>query len=248
MKGICKLSCIPVRKEASSTAEMTTMLLFGETYSIIESNDGWTFIKTDFDTYEGWISSKQADKLLAEPSQAAVSFGYPFNKATSGNESIFILPGSLLPDYRDGSFNLNHQEYALDLPNIGYSKTDLIYVAKQFLNAPYLWGGRSPFGIDCSGFTQIVYRICGFALPRDAWQQAENGTTLGFREEAKAGDLAFFDNEEGRITHVGMMLNPDEIIHASGRVRIDKIDGHGIFDAEREEYSHKLRIIKRISV
>jgi len=246
MKGICKLSCIPVRKEASSTSEMTTMLLFGETYTVIESEAGWTHIKTDADQYEGWISSRQTEKLMHEPDGAVVSVGYPFNKAKSGNDAFFILPGSLLPDYNNGIFNINQQSYELDLPNIAYGKSDIVYVAKQFLHAPYLWGGRSPFGIDCSGLTQIVYRICGLNLPRDAWQQAETGETLGFREEAKAGDLAFFDNDEGRITHVGIMLNPDEIIHASGRVRVDKIDGHGIYDAERDEYSHKLRFIKRM--
>jgi cell wall-associated NlpC family hydrolase len=115
-----------------------------------------------------------------------------------------------------------------------------------FLNAPYLWGGKTPFGIDCSGFTQTVYKLNGIKLLRDAYQQAEQGETLSFVEEAEAGDLAFFDNEEGRIVHVGIVLDNNKIIHASGKVRIDGFDHHGIFNNEKRDYSHKLRLLKRI--
>ena len=118
--------------------------------------------------------------------------------------------------------------------------------AMMYINAPYLWGGRSPFGIDCSGFTQLVYKIAGKKLPRDAYQQAEIGQTLSFVEEAQSGDLAFFDNEEGSIVHVGILLQDNEIIHASGKVRIDKIDHQGIFNVDTKRYSHKLRLIKKI--
>lgn len=222
------------------------MLLFGETFSIINSENGWSFIRTDYDQYEGWISSKQCTKLQTESASYTLCTGFPFIKATSNNQSIFILSGSVLPDYQNGKCTINDTVYELDLPNIPYSKTDLLYVAQQYLNAPYLWGGKSPFGIDCSGFTQVVYRICGIKLPRDAWQQAQAGETLDFRDQAKPGDLAFFDNEEGRITHVGIMMDADHIIHASGRVRIDKIDNYGIFDESADDYSHKLRIIKRV--
>ena len=118
--------------------------------------------------------------------------------------------------------------------------------AYTFINAPYLWGGRSPLGIDCSGFTQVVYKLAGQKLQRDAYQQADQGITLGFIEEAEAGDLAFFDNDEGKIIHVGILLGQGKIIHASGKVRIDRIDHQGIFNEETGKYSHKLRIIKRI--
>ncbi len=223
------------------------MLLFGETFTIINSENGWTFIRTDFDQYEGWISTRQCTKLQSEMSTHAVCTGFPFIKATTtDNQSIFILAGSVLPDYQHGKCKINETVYELDLPNIACNKNDLLYVAQQYVNAPYLWGGKSPFGIDCSGFTQVVYRICGIKLPRDAWQQAQTGETLDFRNQAQPGDLAFFDNEEGRITHVGIMMDEDNIIHASGRVRIDKIDNHGIFDAEADDYSHKLRILKRV--
>ena len=123
---------------------------------------------------------------------------------------------------------------------------ELLNTAKLFLNAPYLWGGKTIFGIDCSGFTQLVYKLSGYKLPRDAWQQAELGHPLSFVEEAQAGDLAFFDNEEGKIVHVGIILPNNEIIHASGKVRIDKFDHYGIFHSENKKYSHMLRVIKRI--
>ena len=118
--------------------------------------------------------------------------------------------------------------------------------AKSFLNVPYLWGGRTHFGIDCSGFAQAVYRLQGITLKRDAYLQAEQGQTVDFLQEAKLGDLAFFDNEEGRITHVGMMLNNEQIIHASGKVKIYKIDMQGIYSAEQKKHTHKLRIVKRM--
>mgnify|MGYP003978580471 FL=1 len=118
--------------------------------------------------------------------------------------------------------------------------------AMMYLNSPYLWGGRTPFGIDCSGFTQMVYRLQGIDLPRDAYQQAEVGTTLSFVEESEAGDLAFFDNAEGKVIHVGIILDNNHIIHASGKVRIDRIDQQGIFNKEEGKHTHKLRLIKSI--
>jgi gamma-D-glutamyl-L-lysine dipeptidyl-peptidase len=118
-------------------------------------------------------------------------------------------------------------------------------VALQYLDTPYSWGGKSKCGIDCSGFCQQVFKQFGIKLPRDAYQQAEHGEVVGFLLEAQTGDLAFFDNEEGKITHVGLMLSPDEIIHASGKVRIDKIDNQGIIHSETGARTHKLRIIKR---
>ena len=118
--------------------------------------------------------------------------------------------------------------------------------AYLFLNAPYLWGGKTPLGIDCSGFTQLVYKINGVKLKRDASDQALQGQTLSFIEESEPGDLAFFDDSEGNITHVGLLLENHRIIHASGMVRIDKIDQSGIFNIETQSHSHKLRFIKKM--
>ena len=124
--------------------------------------------------------------------------------------------------------------------------TDIINNAMKYLGAPYMWGGRSPFGIDCSGFTQVVFGMCGITLKRDAYLQAELGNTIDFINETKTGDLVFFDNDESKITHVGIMIEDKQIIHASGEVRIDSIDHNGIYNENAKKYSHKLRIIKRI--
>jgi cell wall-associated NlpC family hydrolase len=158
--------------------------------------------------------------------------------------------GSILPYYEGSNCNLEGYEYAFDgrtTKTAPASKSEcMVEHAYAFLNAPYLWGGKSPLGIDCSGFTQLVARIAGIKLMRDAYQQAEQGVTLGFIEEADTGDLVFFDNEDGRIIHVGVLINSREIIHASGKVRIDKIDHQGIYNEELGKYTHTLRLIKRI--
>jgi cell wall-associated NlpC family hydrolase len=122
----------------------------------------------------------------------------------------------------------------------------LIDQALKYFNAPYLWGGRSPLGIDCSGFVQVIYKMVGYALPRDASQQVHCGTSLSFVEETKPGDLAFFDDEEGRIVHVGIIWEKHKIIHASGKVRIDNVDQFGIYNLETKRYTHQMRVMKRI--
>src|SRR5690606_26313776 len=105
--------------------------------------------------------------------------------------------------------------------------------------------GRTNFGIDCSGFSQIAFKMQGVKINRDASQQAEQGTAVDLLTEAKAGDSSSEHNEEGRITQVGIMLNNNQIIHASGRVKIDMIDDQGIFSSDLKKYSHKLRFIRR---
>jgi len=125
-------------------------------------------------------------------------------------------------------------------------KSNLLETAFLYLNAPYLWGGKTPFGIDCSGFTQMVYKLNGYHLLRDASQQASQGIPLSFIEESEAGDLAFFDNDEGKIIHVGIIMDDNYIIHASGKVRVDRLDHLGIYNAELNKHTHKLRVIKKI--
>ncbi|MES2779456.1 MAG: SH3 domain-containing C40 family peptidase [Bacteroidota bacterium] len=246
-KGICSLSNIPLRKEDNSRSEIVSTLLFGEMFTI-ESNEGgeWTRIKTTFDAYEGWVSSKQITMLTTEPISFTPVSDFPFAIIQAIPGFIMAPYGSLLPDY-DGT-NCYINGVAMEVTNKQTTQTakDIRYISRQFVNAPYLWGGKMPFGIDCSGFTQVIFRSIGIALKRDAYLQAEQGTTIAFLEETQTGDLAFFDNEEGQITHVGIMLDPHSIIHASGRVRIDNIDSYGILNAENRNYSHKLRIIKRV--
>jgi len=244
-QGICKLSNIPVRKEPSGTSEMVNMLLFGEQYEIIEKQNEWLNIIGLYDGYSGWINIKQHTELFGECGNSHIISNFPFVKASINNTTHFLLPGSEIFNFNGNVAEIDTETITLN-DSISIDKQTIVETALQYINAPYLWGGRSPFGIDCSGFTQVVFKIHGIKLKRDAYQQAEQGETVAFREIALPGDLAFFDNTEGKITHTGIMLDADRIIHASGQVRIDRIDQYGIIHSESGEYSHKLRIIKRI--
>jgi cell wall-associated NlpC family hydrolase len=164
---------------------------------------------------------------------------------------VILCKGSVLPQLRKNRFSIGGQEYLFEsetqvIPD-SPQPDNIIRTAMEYLNTPYLWGGRSPFGIDCSGFTQIVFRICGIPLKRDAVLQAQHGEMISFINEALPGDLAFFENSVGNITHTGILTGSGKIIHASGRVRIDSVDHHGIYDSETDRYTHTLRVIKRIS-
>mgnify|MGYP001812336606 CR=1 FL=1 len=145
-----------------------------------------------------------------------------------------------------GNTSLLQHEFEGDTNSGKSKKSNLITTALQYLNAPFQWGGKTPFGIDCSGLSQMVYKINGYSLPRDAEEQAAQGDVLSFVEESEPGDLAFFDNNEGVITHVGIIMKNNYIIHAHGKVRIDRIDQTGIFNSELGAYTHKLRVIKKI--
>ena len=164
------------------------------------------------------------------------------------NNLTTIPIGSSLPFFENNSFSINQSVFSYDgnIFNKKLPKKELVSKALLFLNSPYLWGGRTPFGIDCSGFTQMVYRLCGYDLLRDAKDQTKQGEVLSFIEESEAGDLAFFDNEEGNITHVGIIMNDYNIIHAHGKVRIDTLDHSGIYNVDSRKHTHKLRVIKKI--
>lgn len=253
--GICSLSIIPCRKEPSSTSEMVTQLLFGETYTIIEEGEDWIQITTNYDNYPCWINVKQhtriTDSEFKTLNATVLSSELVQVINQSDNNSVFpITIGATLPNFKNGTLKIGDSFFAFEGQTndvtIKKSIKEIKETAYLFLNAPYLWGGRSPFGIDCSGFTQLVYKLNGYQLPRDASQQVELGEALSFVEEAEAGDLAFFDNEEGNIVHVGIILENQQIIHASGCVRIDKFDHYGIFHSENKKYSHMLRVIKKV--
>ena len=232
--GICSLSLAQGRAEARDASELVTQLLHGQCYEVLEEEEKWLRIKLADDGYECWLDRKQHSptdeaNFKASTSKSRVTDAYVSYDLEG--ERFSILGGSLTSEALDPQ----------PLQNVEA-------LAKQYLNAPYLWGGKSILGIDCSGFTQVIYSMMGKLLPRDAWQQAEQGETVSFVEEAATGDLAFFDNAEGRITHVGIVLQRDglpQIIHASGKVRIDRLDHEGIYNTDTESYSHKLRIIKR---
>jgi len=253
--GIVELSVVTGRSEPSDKSEIITQLLFGDIFSILKESNKFIQIKVQYDNYECWICKKQY--LPISKTEFLKISNSPYYCVTDLVQVIFykknflpIVQGSSLPNYKDGEFNLNNEkivfEGSISLPGKISSKDKIAEDALMYLNAPYLWGGKSPFGIDCSGFTQIVYKINNIIIPRDAHQQAKLGEGYSFIEEAEAGDIAFFDNEEGRINHVGILVGKNQIIHASGKVRIDTLDHQGIFNKEINSYSHKLRIIKTL--
>ena len=254
--GICHLSNVPCRLDPADTSEMVTQLLFGETVKIYEEHKkDWYRAKTAYDDYDCWIDIKQITLIDEEEfekvnASCVASELVHIVERTGSNIVTPIVLGSTLPNLNKKSITFAEEAFSFDGQAIDTSskqpKENLVGNSMMYLNAPYLWGGRSPFGIDCSGFTQVIYKLNGIKLPRDASQQAEIGDTLSFIEESESGDLAFFDNEEGNIIHVGIMLENNRIIHASGNVRIDKIDHQGIFNVETNTYSHRLRLIKKV--
>ncbi|MDQ3046120.1 MAG: C40 family peptidase [Bacteroidota bacterium] len=257
MFGICNLSIIPCRKEPSDRSEMVTQLLFGDFFEVLETQGNWCHIRNHFDKYECWIDKKQFLPIAKHTFEILASTEIfctnELIQVMTDNHSGNLFPvliGSSLPAFDNGECVVENHSYnyegAFVNGELPFSKSGLIETAMLYLNAPYLWGGRGPFGIDCSGFTQIVYKLNGLQIKRDAYQQAEQGETLSFVEEAEAGDLAFFDNDEGKIVHVGIVLENNKIIHASGKVRIDGFDHQGIYNNEKRDYSHRLRLLKRV--
>ena len=169
--------------------------------------------------------------------------------ATNLNQEFTTVSlGSSLPFYNNKNLLLNKTQFNYEGTVVARNqpKTSIIEIAFRYLNTPYLWGGKTPFGIDCSGFTQMVYKLCGYKLLRDATQQATQGEVLSFIEESEPGDLAFFDNNEGVITHVGIIMKDNYIIHAHGKIRVDRLDHSGIFNIDTHKHTHKLRVIKKI--
>ena len=252
MFGICNLAIIPLRVEPSDKSEIVSQVLFGEHFEIIEQLKQWSKIKLQFDDYEGWVDSKQYQKIseseFKQLSEDVIVLNADLIEYITGPSNLLIpIPlGSSLSFLNHSDINKENFEFEGTKISGIKTKNHIINTAFMFLNAPYLWGGKTPFGIDCSGFTQMVYKLNGYKLLRDASQQAGQGEALSFIEESEPGDLAFFDNEEGKIIHVGIIMENNYIIHASGKVRIDRLDHLGIYNADVNKHTHKLRVIKKI--
>ena len=253
--SVCTYSFIPLRSEPSERSEMISQILFGETFEIIEYHENWIKVKNDFDDYTGWVDAKLVESLpdtevnrWRNAEKRVVPGPYVKIVCEPEKHHQFIPAGSciILNEEDKNMFNIGNREYYIASEDIDKTyKRDITEIAMAFINSPYLWGGKTFMGIDCSGFSQVVFKIAGKNIPRDASQQVEQGTTVSFVEEAAAGDLAFFDNGQGLVTHVGLCLGNGKIIHASGSVRTDKLDHIGIFNENRNAYTHKLRVIKR---
>ena len=265
--GICIHSLIPVRFEPSHKSEMVTQVLFGELYRVVEKANLWIRIQLVFDNYEGWIHILQTQfidereflHLTGSETVLTVDLVQLILNETR-NTIIPVVLGSSLPGFVAERMQIDSNIYRYEgavadpsdlIKTTGQQRTlrlrqNIIENAMLYLHAPYLWGGRTPFGIDCSGFVQMVYKLENIQLLRDANQQATQGEAISLLAEAEPGDLIFFDDEEGNINHAGLLIGHHRIIHCSGKVRIDALDHEGIYNDELQKYTHKLRLIKRV--
>jgi gamma-D-glutamyl-L-lysine dipeptidyl-peptidase len=257
--GLCELAIVPLRQGLSDRSEMISQILFGEIFEIIAKRGDWLRVKMPQDNYEGWVQ-KDSISLITE----ADYYRFQNNKkiffedlqiilVKNGKEKILVPIGSAFPGFseQESIFTINGNTYgfekALSPEKVTVDKREMIIkVAKKFLNTSYIWGGRTAWGIDCSGFSQLLYKIVGVELPRDASQQVHVGNTVNFITDAKPGDLVFFDDDDGNIIHVGIFMDNGKIIHASKKVRIDIVDHQGIYNREIKRYTHNLRVIKSI--
>lgn len=246
--GICLLSSISVRLEANDKSEMVTELLYGEFFKVLEQRKHYSRIRTFFDEVEGWISHLQYTPITEEQYQNFGNWQYMGHSSELVSfittEDHMLLPILLGSDVTN-SPAFGHQFEGESMVGQG-TRNNLVDMALMYLNTPYRCGGRSPFGMDAAGFTQMVYKICGHRLKRTAAQQAMQGEPLSFIEESQMGDLAFFDDASGTIDHVGIILKDNYIIHCHGTVRIDRLDHTGIFNRDVRNYTHQLRVIKKI--
>ncbi|HYF66891.1 MAG TPA: C40 family peptidase [Ohtaekwangia sp.] len=254
--GVCRLSVVPVRGENSDRAEQVTQLLFGDHYEILEvsPDQKWLRIKIYADQYEGWINHLQHHEVTPEYYEHINRTEFKITTDLTSTMlynkiPLAILMGSMIPISSSELFKMEEQfAFNGEAKNAGQKREAefLKTTAAKYLHAPYQWGGKSPFGVDCSGFTQMVFRISGYSLNRDAWQQARQGKFIATFAEMKPADLVFFQNDAGKIVHVGIFLGGDRIIHASGRVRVDQLSDAGICNSESKITTHRYSHIRRI--
>lgn len=258
--GIALHSIVPVRAEAREGAEQNTQMLFGELCAILEEQPRWVRIRLESDGQEGWADSKMICPMKSEEYKShktalktAATVAMPMAYAMSENngQTIPLTAGTKLTNYQDGRFEVLGVGFRIDpsmviTKSLDLNEQNLLQAVRFFLNIPYLWGGKNAMGMDCSGFTQIVMSLFGKNLPRNASEQVTCGRMISTLSKAKAGDLVFFDHEDGKISHVGIVIDPERVIHCSGRVKVEKLDETGVFNAETGSYSHHLVTIRRI--
>lgn len=237
--AVCDVAAAPVRKEAAHKSEMVNQLLYGEPVEVFDEKEEWRFIRSLYDGYEGWVTFhliKRVQESDANPENFVFTKELFTEMSMENGDRLYLPMGSFLRAGGDYNGTQNDKDLSVE---------KLIFTATKWLHVPYLWGGKTAMGVDCSGFVQTVFKVHGIVLQRDAFQQAAQGLPLNL-EESKAGDVAFFNNDAGRITHVGILLNNNQIIHAAGKVRIDPIDKNGIQNKELKKQTHHLHSIKKI--
>lgn len=256
--GICILAAIPVRSMPAHSGEMVNQLIFGELFAVLEEQDNWVKIAGIFDGYEGWITGNCVEPVKEEEYQMLDEAPYSVLcdslariKDVNTSDVFYIPGGSTIYGYNedDHTFSIFNNWYQFfEKPKLNNIRQagNISILAHKYIHTPYLWGGKTAMGIDCSGFSQIIYKMLNMSIPRDADQQVAHGQTINFLKHVQEGDLAFFDDTDGMITHVGILLSNTEIIHASGMVRVDAIDTTGIYNRKLKKYTHKLRVIKRV--
>lgn len=252
--AIVVVPAAPVRKKPNHRFEMVNQLLFGEKLIILKAKKDWYKVKSTYDDYKGWVTwhmVQEVDRAIAESSNDGTVAGELLNRITVNGLSMHIPMGAFLRNDKKGKGTIGEWPFEYngklaEPPNGAKAlKTFIGQTAKQWLNAPYLWGGKTILGVDCSGYSQTVFKTAGIILKRDAWQQAQQGNLVKGLQYAQPGDLAFFDDKD-EIVHVGILLGPDKIIHSAGKVRIDTIDKKGIINGDTGKRTHQLKLIKRM--
>ena len=255
-------SVVPVRSAPDEGAEQETQLLFGETCVIEQEDDGWYYIRNDYDGQVGWVdnlmvtkmSDKEYKQYTSSDLTAIVKMPMAYAVSEGNGQTIPLTAGTHLCNYKDGSFEVLGSRFVIDPQMVAekpleLNKDNLLQVTRFFLNVPYLWGGKNCMGMDCSGFSGIIMSIFGRKILRNAREQATQGTEVGFLQEAQAGDLVFFGHNKpdqpAKVTHVGILLSPDTMIHCSGRVKVEHVDSNGIISGETGRYTHDLLTIRR---
>ena len=236
--GIIDLNIVPVRKKNNAKSEMINQLFFGESITIIKTKEKWSFIISNIDNYQGWIRNlhfklikKNEYKILSENDSL-----FSKSEIIIKNDAceITIPTGSLLSSVKFLNYYYTNE----------VASKSLLETIKSFINSPYLWGGKTKYGVDCSGLIQTIFKTLNIILPRDAKEQSDVGVEI--EEGYKLGDLAFFGKNLNNITHVGIFVDNETVVHAYGRVRMDKINNEGIYNNEEKRVTHFLQKVNRI--